>query len=487
MPGAAIYSSLHLRKLLPAVILTFFLIVLMSACGNSPNVASLQKFDLDGVPAAPAWVAFKDGDGPWQQIATPSANLVWSHTVTDPAGRYAFAVVTASEQFLEIYAGTLSEISRFSALEFPTAIPATPVSVSGTVSGVPAGASWETRIGPRLARGPINGSAAFVIGVRTPGLTDMLAVRTAASGAMDRWWLNRNLPVLQNLTQTIDFTDPSLSDAGVATNVSLSISNLVAGGASYSTSHATISNGWGIASVVWLPSELWYLSPSAARMQPGDVQCVWGDTGMVRLTNCAAPGAALALDFTGLPIFGSVSLSGQTLSWSPYSGAQLYEVQLTPTTPTQGLYVDVTVTPGAAGTTPSLQIPDLSQVAGWKSSWTVNLGSATAVGWATASNVSTEQVLLQNVLNRYLAGYRGWVAVGLPLGLGGGPSVIQNCNVCLTNCCGPGSDFYGCVSGCNLLACSTDLDHALVPNCSTGQITLLPTCSSLGWYGPGCF
>ena len=135
MPGAAIYSSLHLRKLLPAVILTFFLIVLMSACGNSPNVASLQKFDLDGVPAAPAWVAFKDGDGPWQQIATPSANLVWSHTVTDPAGRYAFAVVTASEQFLEIYAGTLSEISRFSALEFPTAIPATPVSVSGTVSG----------------------------------------------------------------------------------------------------------------------------------------------------------------------------------------------------------------------------------------------------------------------------------------------------------------------------------------------------------------
>ncbi len=300
-------------------------------------------------------------------------------------------------------------------------------------------------------------------------------------------WLNRSLQVLQNLTQNIDFADPLLSDAGVATQVPLSISNLVAGGASYSTSHATIHNGWGIASVVWLPSELWYLSPSAVQTQPGDVQCVWGDTGMVRLTNCAVAGSALALDFTGLPIFGSVSLSGQTLSWSAYSGAQLYEVQLTPT---QGLYVDVTVTPGAAGTTPSLEIPDLSQVAGWKSSWTINLGSATAVGWATASNVSTEQVLLQDTFSRYLAGYRGWVAVGLPPGLGGGSGIPlnENCNVCLINCCAPaGSEsFDDCVSSCNLLSCSTDLTHALVPNCSNGQIELLPLCSD-GWSGPGCF
>ncbi len=91
VPGSAMRSSSPLRKLRLAIV-TFFLIALMSACGNSPqNVASLQKFDTDGVPAAPAWVAFKDGDGPWVQITTPSADMVWSHNVSDPAGRYAFA------------------------------------------------------------------------------------------------------------------------------------------------------------------------------------------------------------------------------------------------------------------------------------------------------------------------------------------------------------------------------------------------------------
>lgn len=442
------------RKLLLAAIAT--LIMVMSACGNSPkSIASLQMFDIDGVPAVPAWVAFKDGAGPWEQIAAPSANMVWSHTVTDPAGRYAFAAVTGSQQFLEIYAGTLSELSHFYVPEFPASLPAAPVSVSGAVSGVPSGASWDTAVGPRLTHGPISGSAAYALGLRTPGLTDILAARIAASGAVDRLWLDRNVLVLQNLTQNINFDDPSLSDAGVEAKVPLSDSYLVAGGANYFTSHAWIPNGWGIANAVWSPSELWYLTPIAA--QPGDVQCVWGDTGAVRLTDCAAPGSPLALDFTGLPVFGGASLSGRTLSWPVYPGAQLYEFQLTPTS---GLGIDVRVTPGAAGTTPSFNIPDLSQVAGWKSSWTVNLDNITVMGSASASNVSTEQVLLQNTLNRYQAGYRGWVAEGLPPGWGGGGgSYSSACDICVSNCqlqaFPPNASICDCVSDCELLACGT--------------------------------
>jgi hypothetical protein len=80
----------------------------------------------------------------------------------------------------------------------------------------------------------------------------------------------------------------------------------------------------------------------------------------------------------------------------------------------------------------------------------------TVMAWATASNVSTEQVLVQNTFNRCQAGYRGWTAVGLPPGFGGGDSVVTACNVCMNNCVAY-VDVCKCVSECQLLTCGNDL------------------------------
>ncbi len=157
----------------------------------------------------------------------------------------------------------------------------------------------------------------------------------------------------------------------------------------------------------------------------------------------------MALDFNGFSVFGNVTLSGQTLNWPVYPGAQLYEFEIKPTT---GLTVDLKVTPGAAGAAPRFEIPDLSQVAGWKPSWTVKLDT-NPQGWAMASNASLDRMLAQDALGRYEAGYRGWVAASAPpaeLGAGPSISIFSAYRTCITNCAGQTVD-YACESACDEL------------------------------------
>jgi hypothetical protein len=150
--------------------------------------------------------------------------------------------------------------------------------------------------------------------------------------------------------------------------------------------------------------------------------------------------------------FGGVSLAGRTFSWPAYPGAQLYEIPVRPAT---GLAVALKVTPGAAGASPSITIPDVSDLPGWNPEWTVTTDTVSPItATALGSNTPLDLMLQQKASNRYAAGYSGWTAIGAPFVqgevLGQGERLRSQCQICLSNCIFA-IDLFACETECDLV------------------------------------
>lgn len=447
-----------LRILIVQLIVTV-LAISLPGCGSDNDAqrgreVSFQLLDSDGIPVAPLWVAFRDGDSPWERIDASGSGLVWQHHVGDRAGRYTFAVISGDEPGLSIYAGTLGETTRFTDRVNSTSLPAVAAHLEGSVSGVPSGSYWTAAVGSRSDSLVAETTNNYAIGVRSAGTSDLLAALsngTGVSAEITRFWLKRSLVVAGDTLQAIDFDDTLLAAPGNPSQVTVKGGDLISGGASFNTPRTALANGWLRLSPDLDPSpapELWFLSPPSGLLQPKDVQCAWGQVGTAVMTNCVTAGSPLELDFTGLTDFLGFSLVDRTLTWQTYPQAQMYDIRVSPST---GPQLRVKISRGAAGTAPGFVIPDLSGVSGWDPSWEVELGSEPVLaGRAIWSSITLNALLRQDALNRHDGSYRSWSVVSQPGVIGGGTELMAACNICRTNCTFQ-VDIYACLTECDLI------------------------------------
>jgi hypothetical protein len=448
-----------LRPLIVQLIVTV-LALSLPGCGSNFDTqpgrkASFLLLDSDGIPVAPLWVAFRDGDSPWERIAAAGRGLVWQHPVRDQAGRFAFAVISGDEPSLSIYAGTLGEVTRFTDRVNSTSLPAVAAHLEGSVSGVPSGSYWTVAVGSRSDSLMTETTNNYAIGVRSAGRADLLATLgngTGASAEITRFWLKRDLVVAGDTQQAIDFDDTLLAAPGSPEQVTVKGGNLISGTASFNTPRTALANGWLRLSSDLGPlsaPELWILSSPSGLLQPEDVQCARGQMGSAVLTNCVAAGSPLELDFTGLTDFQGLSLTGRTLTWQAHPQAQLYDIRVSPTT---GPRLTVKISQAAAGSAPAFALPDLSGVSGWDPSWEVELGSEPPLtGSAIWGSISLDALLRQEALNRHDGSYRSWSVESQPAEIGGGSNVFAQCEICRTNCTFQPLDIYNCLNECDLI------------------------------------
>lgn len=395
----------------PILLLLTLIVLLFTSCEllfSETGMASFRLLDWDGVPTTPLWVAFKDGDGAWQRLSRPGDNLVWSHLVTDPAGRYAFAVVYPGGFPVHLFAGTLDEIRCFTSISFQFPLPDTSLSVSGSISGLPDGSSWNVSIGARTEFPSAEVPAAYSSGVRVPATYDALAVRTTAAEIPDRLWLRRDLAVDKNISLPIDFTDPALSTPGLPRQIAVSSGTLTAGSVAIQASTSSIRNSWlvpGASSASGKP-ELNYLALPEGFARASDLLVATGVSSGVQLLLSSDQANPPELDFSGLSDFDSTTFADGVLSWKPLSGALRYSFTLPRVAGSIRYRADVT--PGYAGDSSRFTIPDLSSLDGWNPAWNFIPGNGVATGTAAGGNCTLDSLTLQSSLNRYTKGTRIW-------------------------------------------------------------------------------
>lgn len=409
------------RKELPRALIIFgisiSLAALLPGCDLfcfRPSVATFRLVDRDGMPALPRWVAFRDGDGPWVRLPTADPGLTWSHQVTDPAGRYAFAAVDPSGRPVQILAGTLSEIQTFTAMTFSLPEEASTLTVTGHLSNLSAGSLWSVGIATNLDSPYDEPREDYRIGVRIPSVYDILAVRSDAAGTPDRLWLKRDVIMTGNLDAPIDFLDPALSSAGTAKSITVIGGSLDQGTVSIDTGRSSIRTSWMTAPAAAsqdakasaLPSQLRYLDLPDAWRRSADRVRVSGLSGGLTLLVCDSLDKTPVLDFSGLTEFDSTILDGRSLSWKSHPGAKLYS--FTPPRVSGSTRYVVQVTPGYVGDACTFVIPDLSSVEGWDPARNFNPGSGIAEGAAGGGDGSLETMLLESCMNRLSIGARVW-------------------------------------------------------------------------------
>ncbi len=390
---------------LAAIALLFFSCELLF---SETGMASFRLVDWDGLPATPVWVAFQNGDEPWQRLPAPGADLVWSQLVTDPDGRYAFAVVFPGGRPVHIYAGTLQEIRCFTGISFQFPLPATPFAVSGVLSGLNPDSGYNVALGTRTEFDDPEHPKFYSAGVRIPSTYDVLASRFSSAGVPDRLWLRRDLTVDRDIDLPIDFDDPARSTPGVPLKISVNAGTLRAGSVAIQASTSSLRTHWlvpGAETVSGAP-ELNYLGLPAGFARASDLLVVTGISSGVQELRCAEASSPPTLDFSDLGDFDSTAFADRTLSWRPLPGALSYRFMLPSAVPGQRYWAEVT--PGYAGDSCRFEIPDLSGVDGWNPSWNFNPGSGAANGTAIGGNASLDNLMLQGSLNRYVKGTRMW-------------------------------------------------------------------------------
>ena len=401
-------------RILCILLLTHFL----WGCDNSDNTSngpvrvSFQLLNEDGVPIVPRWLAFQDGDGPWERITTPDEDLVYRRMVADVAGRYAFAFVGISDYPVNIMAATTAEATHLTELAFQWPLPETEIHVTGTVTDVAADESWHIGLGPRIAYPTEESATDYDLGVPVPGIYDVLAARLDTAGVPERLWIRRQLSFTGDTVMNVAFDDPEFSTAGERTRVPVVNGALLGGrvtlqaGGGSRVITGSVAGTDGAASAT---AELNYLSLPSALAQPDDVTCASGEIEGVSLVHCGGQGMDLTLDFAGLFPFPPATLAGSTLSWSPYADATHYNFLL----PGQeSVRYTVTVSSGYVGAANRFRIPDLSMVDGWDTAWDFEPAESTEIedSFAGAGNLSLGDVMRCSALNRFPAGARYWWA-----------------------------------------------------------------------------
>ncbi len=309
-----------------------------------------------------AWVAFQDGNGPWQVLGTTPGT--YTPTVTDPSGHYGIAQVTAPA------AGTPSvHVMLASRTSLPTsgesAITPSRYSVSGNTIGTGSFAIVSMGTVQGFAPVPSLYSLSNVPG----GLRDLCALETG--GASPMLYIERDVPVTGNITgHNIDFTGVNAAALTTTNSVSGTFGSALINLVTKNGTEVMLGNGTGAVNYDTVPT---------GSLIAGDLYRAT-ITGQLSATstfvNYRYFAAAQDIAVTPPPAFNSSPVATQTsggnllpsYAWSSYSGTLFYLLGWSIT----GLDGAVIVLPERAADLGNTYVfPDFSGLANWNPAWSI--------------------------------------------------------------------------------------------------------------------
>lgn len=396
---------------------TLTLTVQAGGGGGGGNV-TWQFCDTDRIPV---FFAFRDGtSGAWTRVL-PGAGQTYSFTINDTRGAVTFVIADGGADFdVTTYLLTRTELTAFAQAECTTN-PATKT-LNGTVAGITPGQTATINVGGGSATATTNGP--FTVSNVDDGTVDLIAARSVLdiptlSTVPDRFILRRNLNLPNN--GTIPSLDFGGSEAFAPATATLTIANggtdmlnittgfFTSNGASGFFSFGALGGGGGSTRTAY--------GVPLARTQTGDLHylqatAVSGTT-IVRTVgqyNRELTNRTIALGpVLNAPTIASVATAPYRRlrasgSWqTEYNqgvGATFYQ--------TAGSSRSWSITSSNAyftGGTFELEIPDLSGVSGFNSTWGLLTGGS--VEWSlSASKVENAPIGPFVEGYRFLAGSR---------------------------------------------------------------------------------
>ena len=404
----------------------FFLILLtlgiMTGCSSSDSATAPQADPLTDAE----WIAFRDGDGAWQEIELP-ASKVFDFTdaggdtfVTDPDGRYTLVSVraTASNQQVEVFTlqSTTGEASQ---LDFSAFFPGDEqASLQVTVSGIESDTRADLYLGNEDIGLGVNGTFTFT---DSAGTYDLVATRSSLGSDLPTLLAARRDLVLQaglTTSENVDFTATG-ADAPLALTDQYTVSVNSAHPLDYGEVFLLTANG----TAASLGYESWSGSVAVAYMAVPSGGLAAGDHYMTRLSLepdddsyiTYYEGFASAGDRTVTPpgVFDGVSASDTStgyllpgLTGSTFPDAIGYTIQYRASGSTIDYYFNCHISTGwLDGTSGSVAftMPDMHAVAGWESKWSIPLDADMVWAYASAQ-AGSAGVSLTEFMQWYLIG-----------------------------------------------------------------------------------
>ena len=374
---------------------TFSLTVQSGGGGGGGNVV-WQFCDDDRFPL---WFGYRDGEsGAWTRVL-PGANQTYSFNIGSAVGSVTYVLQEVGGPFdVVTFTYARTELQALGQSECTTN-PARKT-LNGTVAGLTAGQTAQIAIGTGSATAVTNGP--FVVNDVNDGLTDLLAARSVFdlatfSTVPDRFLLRRNLNVPNNGTLApLDFDG---AEAFAPATASYTFANASAdqlavvsgfgtanGSVSFFTFGALLGGGT-TRTVYGVPS---------GRTQAGDLHYIFA-TSVAGTTDSRSIGQynreLTDRTLTFGPLLSAPTLT--SLATSPYR--RLRAVGSWVADYDQGVGITFQQNDGggrswtvntsrdvATGATWSLEIPDLSAVAGFNTTWGLQAGLATT--WALSAS-----------------------------------------------------------------------------------------------------
>jgi hypothetical protein len=351
-----------------------------AATPATPGRVTLTGRAAGGVPVPLTWVAFQDGDGPWQR-AIDQAGV---YTLDAPSGRYAVAFVcnaAPAVQLGEVIAATVQELNDIQA-PCPIPLPGSPVHRwAGTIKGagnVAATTITFASLEGGAFRATING-AGYTIDL-PPGSYDLVA----AQGNLLN--LKRGIKIDAAGTTDVDFAMGSVMAKSQPLPAIVSDpQEIVEAGVFFTSPRGARADFFGPKGTVAL------LDPGD--LAPGDSQRVYVDArgtkaatfrGLFRsVAGGPLPAFTLPPALAGagaVPAVGTKSpvTLRPKVSFDLYPSARFYQASMFTDMPDKFVWV-MNVGAGWLGGRTSFELPDLSGVAGFDPAWGPPLNLALAV------------------------------------------------------------------------------------------------------------
>ncbi len=388
--------------------------------------------------APPDFIAFQDGDGPWQRIETTIAPQ-YTLTIRAPNGRYGLAVVFVrpsgpdgmTEVEVNIIHATVNELSQIN-LVSEEAPSANTVTVSGTIGGLE-GAGAVVYMGNSYASvfPPSNTYSLQV----PPGTYDLIALRFPGGPTPNKGLIQHDVVISGNTTINIDFnsSEAFVPETHNAVINGVSSGELAGGEVSFISHNGTRAWTGGGFEVPPPTIQFPFAAVPTAKQFGNDIHnlSATAETGTTTRLIERYFKAPTNLSVTLPSPFGNASVrvaattpyTRFTASWDAYSGAQAYFAQFG-----EGGGIDlrqrlvsnpqlsrpkkrsrqaiqafsrswfVGLSAGWLGGQTSYTLPDLSGLSGWNNSWGIPAGSQ--VPWEVGAVVTNRTI--QDFLNAEL-------------------------------------------------------------------------------------
>jgi hypothetical protein len=357
------------------------------AGGNAARRVTLTGRGDGGVPIALSWVAFQDGDGPWQR-ATDTGGV---YTFEAPSGRYtaAFVCNVPGGGLGEIIAATVAELDT---IQIPCPLPV-PGAIThhwqGAIKGAPANGPDNVLFGSReggLWAASDRGDGGYQVDL-APGTYDLVASFGSTIS------IKRDLDVHAPGTADIDFTGGTVTAKPQPLPMLATATGEIVEAGSFFVSPRGAR--------IELPGS----KTSVGLLDPGDLAAgdtqqiyvdVRGEQGAFRGLTRSVPGGpppALTVPPAWSGVTASVAAATPMLrpklNFDPYPNARFYQAQMFTDMPQDFVWL---LNVGAAWLSGknSFELPDLSAIAGFDAAWGLRRDVAVAI--AAVAIVSTRPI-----------------------------------------------------------------------------------------------